>query len=199
MKVLGILGSPRRGGNTEILLDKALAGAKAAGAETEKIVLNELNFRPCQECAGCDETGVCVLKDDLRDVYRKVEEADGLILAAPVFFGSLSAQTKMMIDRFQAKWIGKNLLKQPVKKKKTAVFLCAAATDRRDFFENARTIAGHFFSTAGAKSVGELFCPRMDKKEAIIAHPELLEEAFALGRKAAGGQQADPGATRGAV
>ncbi|MCX5679166.1 MAG: flavodoxin family protein, partial [Candidatus Omnitrophica bacterium] len=112
MKVLGILGSPRRGGNAERLLDKALEGAIACGASAEKISLNELTIRPCQECGGCDDTGECVIVDDMSMIYSSVDKADCIILASPIFFGELTAQTKAVIDRFQCRWVKKYRLKK---------------------------------------------------------------------------------------
>ena len=101
MNILGINGSPRIGGNTDILLDKALEGAKDKGAVIEKIILNTFKFSPCQECENIKDDGTCIVEDDMQIIYKKIEEADAVILASPIFFGSLSAQTKMMIDRFQ--------------------------------------------------------------------------------------------------
>ena len=97
MKVLGISGSPRRGGNTDILLDRILEGTESKGAEVEKIILNKLKFVPCQECENIKDDGTCIIEDDMQLVYEKIKQSDALILASPIFFGSLSAQTKMMI------------------------------------------------------------------------------------------------------
>jgi multimeric flavodoxin WrbA len=97
----------KRGGNTDILLDKVLEGARNRGANTEKVILNTLKFSPCQECEKVREDGTCRIKDDMQPLYEKIKKADALILASPIFFGSLSAQTKMMIDRFQCLWLAK--------------------------------------------------------------------------------------------
>lgn len=114
MKVLAVFGSPRQGGNSEILLEKFLAGV-AAGAiahQVEKVFLNQMRFLPCQECGGCDATGLCVLKDDLQAFYQKLDQAQAVVLAAPIFFGSLPAQVKAMIDRYQCHWVGKYRLQK---------------------------------------------------------------------------------------
>ncbi len=129
MFVVGVLGSPRRGGNAELLLDRALEGARAAGAETETLILNEMDILPCQDCAGCDETGACTYEDDGERVYDAVRRADGLIIASPIFFGSLPAQVKGMIDRFQSLWVYKDLLTMPIvadggKSRRLRLFLC---------------------------------------------------------------------------
>ena len=114
INVIGFLGSPHRAGNTETLLDETLRGAKEKGAEVEKIILNELNIRPCQNCGGCDKTGRCVVEDDMQPIYPKLRKANGVIVASPVFFSSVSAQTKAMIDRNQCVWVEKYRLKKPV-------------------------------------------------------------------------------------
>ncbi len=99
MKVLAILGSPRKGGNSDILADEVLRGATEAGAETEKIYLQDLSISPCRACYGCRGKGKCVQKDDGDYVLEKLIEADTIILSSPVYFYSISAQMKIMIDR----------------------------------------------------------------------------------------------------
>ena len=184
MKILGISGSPRRGGNTDILLDNALKGAQNKGAEVEKITLNNLKFSPCQECENMPNNEFCIIKDDMQTVYRKIEEADAIILASPIFFGSLSAQTKMMIDRFQCVWRAKNILKKQVfEKRKTGAFISVQGSNRKDFFDNARAIVKNFFATINADYKEELFCSGIGERDAILRHQELLKTAFNLGEK----------------
>ncbi|MDO9464951.1 MAG: flavodoxin family protein [bacterium] len=184
MKVLGINGSPRRGGNTDILLDNVLKGAQNKGAEVEKIVLNDLEFSPCQECENMPNDGFCIIEDNMQTIYRKVEEADVIILASPIFFGSLSAQTKMMIDRFQCVWRAKYIFKKQVfGKRKIGVFISVEGSKRKDFFDNARSIVKNFFVTINADYKEDLFCFGIGEKGAILKHPELLKKAFRLGEK----------------
>lgn len=181
VKVLGIGGSPRRGGNSDLLLDKALEGAKSAGGAVDKVVLNDLNFRPCQECGGCDETGACVIEDDMKVVYEKLSKSDALIIASPIFFGSVSAQAKMMIDRFQCLWIAKYILKKSdiSKKRRRGIFLAVAGSHRKEFFENAKKIISIFFKTLDIEYAGELFAAGVDKKDAI--KEASLKKAYDLG------------------
>ncbi len=98
-KTLGIAGSPRRGGNTEMLLDRFLAGAESAGAAVEKVVAARLKIAGCVACDGCWEDGHCVVQDDFQAVYEKLVAADVIVLAAPLYFWSLPAQLKALIDR----------------------------------------------------------------------------------------------------
>ena len=122
MYLLGISGSPKTNGLTGLLLDKALEGAEASGAHTEKIILHDLNFKACQECGGCDETGVCVLDDDMRPIYEKLVKADAVVVASPVYFGSITAQLKAMIDRCHSSWMAKEKWGDS-QKKGTPIFL----------------------------------------------------------------------------
>lgn len=182
MKVLAILGSPRRGGNSEILLDKALAGAKSYGFESEKLVLNELRFSPCQECGGCAQSGSCVIQDDMQIVYRKLAEAQSLILASPIFFGSLPAQVKAMIDRYQCLWQAKYVLgkKETSPAKKGGLILVSAA-NKDKFFQNAESIVKNFFAVLNIEVTGKLYCPNIDSKAKILDYPDYLNQAFKLG------------------
>ena len=99
MKVLGIVCSPRKGGNTEILVEEALAGARSYGAETELWTTAGKELKPCDGCFSCNKTGKCHIKDDMQELYPKIVEAEGLIFGSPVYFMSITAQGKIVIDR----------------------------------------------------------------------------------------------------
>lgn len=99
MKVLGIVCSARKGGNTQILVKEALASAREAGAQTELVSVVDKNIAPCDGCGSCRETGVCRLQDDMQSIYQQLETADAIIFGSPVYFGSVSAQAKAIMDR----------------------------------------------------------------------------------------------------
>jgi len=186
MNLLGINGSPRQGGNTDILLDKALEAAEESGWETEKIILNLLDISAPQEKEyyEVNSEGLSPIKDDMQIIYKKVNKCDGIILASPIFFGSLSAQTKIMIDRFQCVWVSKNLLKKEIfTQKKAGGFICAAASHRKDFFQNAKSIVRNLFQVIRAQYKAELFCPGLEEKGEVKNHPDFLESAYELGRE----------------
>ncbi|MFH1478301.1 MAG: flavodoxin family protein [Candidatus Omnitrophota bacterium] len=186
IKVLGINGSPRIGGNTDILIDKALEGAKNRGASIEKVILNELEILPCQECDIMNDDGTCHVRDNMTGLYEKIKSCDVLILASPIFFGSLSAQTKTMIDRFQCLWRAKYILGKDIRfTRKKGYFVSVEGSDREDFFINARSIVKNLFATISASYDGELFCPKVDRKAGILEHGDYLEKAFNLGIDAA--------------
>ncbi|TET62563.1 flavodoxin family protein, partial [Candidatus Aerophobetes bacterium] len=101
MKVLGLFGSPRRGGNTDLLLEEMLKGAESRGAKIERIFLSDLDISDCRECRSCEATGNCVVRDKMQEIYSKLMEADYIVLASPIFFYGVTAQVKRMIDRCQ--------------------------------------------------------------------------------------------------
>jgi multimeric flavodoxin WrbA len=114
MRILGIVGSPRKGGNTEILMGEVLRVAQEAGWETEMFRMSEKRVGPCDACAACFETGSCVVQDDMQELYAMMDRADGIVIGSPVYFGSVSAQTKAIMDRMFA------LLKRRALKDKVA-------------------------------------------------------------------------------
>jgi multimeric flavodoxin WrbA len=99
MNVVGIVGSPRRGGNTEIMVREALESARQAGAETELVLVADCRISPCDGCGACTEGDGCVIEDDMQRIYEKLERADGIIFGTPVYFINVSAQAKAFIDR----------------------------------------------------------------------------------------------------
>ena len=98
--VLGIVGSPRKGGNTEILVDEVLAGADEAGAETVKATLRDLNISPCKACNGCQTAGKCVQKDDMEQILKLMKKSDVWVLGTPVYWWGPTAQFKAFLDRW---------------------------------------------------------------------------------------------------
>ena len=125
IKVLGLYGSPRKGGNTELLLDEALKGAAEQGARAEGIRLCDFRITPCEECLSCFKDGVCVIDDDMKGIYLRLLEADVVILASPIFFYGITAWAKALVDRCQALWARKYVLHDPLlegEKKRIGLF-----------------------------------------------------------------------------
>ncbi|MBN1106459.1 MAG: flavodoxin family protein [Deltaproteobacteria bacterium] len=188
MKVLGIYGSPRKGGNSDQLLDSALEGAKSAGAEVLRVYARDLSMSGCIECGGCDQTGECVLEDDMQNVYPLIEEADVIFLSSPIFFYSVTAQVKALIDRGQALWAKKALEKSPEEKGipsgRRGYLIAVGATRGKNLFEGAQLTARYFYDALDMTYHGGIFFRRLEKKTAAQDNPETLQEAFNLGRKA---------------
>jgi multimeric flavodoxin WrbA len=137
LQVLGIICSPRKGGNTEILVQEALAGAKENGAQTEILRISEMKIAPCDGCMTCHQSGECRIKDDMQKVYKKLLAADGIILGSPVYFWAVSGQTKTFIDRTYA-------LRYPYHRLKNKVCGAIAVAGRRGSV-SALSIINNFF------------------------------------------------------
>ena len=187
MKVLGIFGSPRRGGNTETLLEEALKGAEKEGAHVERLYLGDVTITPCKECHGCDDTGKCIVLDDMGKIYPKLLEADVVILASPIFFYGVTAWAKALIDRSQALWARKYLLKDPSLgregKKRKGFFISVGATKGPRVFDGAILTVKYFFDVLNAEYAGELVFRGVEAKGDIFKHPEALQQALEAGRK----------------
>lgn len=187
MLVLGIAGSPRRHGNSEILLDEALAEAARQGAMVEKVVLSTLRFAPCISCGACEKTGVCVQNDDMQPLYEKIAEAGAMIFATPIYFYSVSAWAKGAIDRAQALWSRKYVLKDPrFTAEKKGLFISVGATGGEKLFSGAHLTMKYYFDAAGYYPAGELLVRNVDAKGAVNNHSRHLAAARELGVMAAG-------------
>lgn len=99
IRIIGIVGSPRIGGNTEIIVNEALKTAEKEGCKTELVRLADKNIKPCDACLSCRQTGECRIKDDFKEIFNKMVEADGIILASPVYFGSATSQILALVQR----------------------------------------------------------------------------------------------------
>lgn len=183
--ILGVAASPRRGGNSETMLDAALEGARVAGAAVEKVVLRDLGMRPCLNCGGCSRTGRCVLNDQYCELNDRLRRVDRLILASPIYFASLCAQMKCLVDRGQPFWVEKYVLKRepaPSEVERRALFLCCGGFARGDrFMANATQIVKVYLLCTGFALGGAVFEPGVDEKGAIQARPLALERCREAG------------------
>jgi multimeric flavodoxin WrbA len=185
MKVLGIMGSPRVRGNSDLLLDEALKGAASRGAEVEKIMLDKLEIAPCKEYYACLRDGKCVIKDDMDALYGKVLAADAIIVASPIFFYAVSAQTLAFISRCQAIWARKYVLKDLDVPLKKGAFIAVGATRGAKLFDGPKLTINYFFKAVNAEYAGELLVRGIDKRGEIKDHPDAIAEAFELGKRLA--------------
>jgi multimeric flavodoxin WrbA len=189
MRILVIYGSPRRRGNTSLLLKKAVEGARDAGAEVEEIVLRDLKMSPCLEIYGCRQTGRCVIQDDFQRVYEKLLACQGLMLASPVFFYAVSAQTKILMDRCQSLWAKKYWIEEvpfgqgEIKRK--GLFLSVGATRGKKLFDGVLLSVRYFFDVLDMEVWRSLLYRGLDLEGAVLDHPEYLRETYEAGRELA--------------
>lgn len=187
VKILAIYGSPRRKGNTSLLLKNAVKGAIQAGAEVEEIILRDLKMSPCLEIYGCKETGRCVIQDDFQHVYDKLLSCQGLMLASPIFFYTVSAHTKILMDRCQSLWVkkywlGKNTIESPEATRK-GLFISVGATKGKRLFEGTLLSIRYFFEILDMELWRSLLYRSLDLEGDIVGHPDYLLEAHRSGEE----------------
>jgi multimeric flavodoxin WrbA len=186
-KILSIYGSPRRKGNTALLLKKAVEGAVEAGAEVEEIVLRDLKMSPCLEIYGCTKNGRCVIKDDFQGVYDRVLACQGLMLASPIFFYTVSAHTKMLMERFQSLWVKKYWIdKAPFGKReftRKGLFISVGATKGKRLFEGTLLTVRYFFEVLDMELWRSLLYRSLDFEGDVLKQPEYLDEAYRAGKE----------------
>lgn len=185
--IIAIYGSPRRKGNTATLLKKAIEGARDAGADVEEIVLRDLKISPCLEIYGCLQAGECAIKDDFQMVRDKILQAQGLILASPVFFYAVSAHTKMLMDRFQSLWVKKYWVDKTPREQQTnnrkGLFISVGATKGKKLFDGMLLSIRYFFDVLDMELWKALLYRQLDSQDDVLKHPEYLEEAYAVGKE----------------
>ncbi len=185
-KIVAIYGSPRRKGNTATLLKKAIEGARDSGADVEEIVLRDLKISPCLEIYGCLQAGECAIKDDFQMVRDKILNAQGLILASPVFFYTVSSHTKMLMDRFQSLWVKKYWVDKIPREQQTnnrkGLFISVGATKGKKLFDGMLLSIRYFFDVLDMELWKALLYRQLDFQDDVLKHPEYLEEAYSSGK-----------------
>lgn len=185
-QIVAIYGSPRRRGNTATLLKHAVKGAADAGAQVDEIILRDLKMSPCLEIYACKKEGKCAIKDDFHNVVNQILSADGLILASPIFFYTVSAHTKILMDRCQSLWVKKYWIdKVPFgqwEPKRKGLFISAGATKGKKLFNGVLLTVKYFFDVLDMELFGSLLYRGLEFEEDVLTHPEYLEEAYEAGK-----------------
>jgi len=187
MRVLGISTSPRENSNSDLLLRQVLSGASSAGAGAEYLRLCKFNILPCTSCGVCYMTGECPLQDDFPAVLPKILAADRLVFATPIFFMSVCAQAKILIDRCQCLWAAKYILKRPVigprEIKRLAMVIAVGGKKGNKAFDCIRLMMKYYLDTIDMTSFANLFVSNVDEAGKIADNAEAMEEALRLGNR----------------
>lgn len=194
IKVLAFAGSPRRGGNSETLLDWVLAAmAKEPDVVIEKAALTEAGINPCRGCNACEKLNKCVQRDGMDTYHDKIVDADVIVLSSPIFCMGLASQVKALVDRMQVFRSRKYVLKLPVvpperKGKRLGVFLASAGQDWDHVFNAAIPSVKCFFHVIDIRDadITYLMVNNVDEKGAILKHPTAKADAERLGTTAIG-------------
>jgi multimeric flavodoxin WrbA len=187
LKVLGISTSPRAKGNTDLLLREALAGAESTGGKVEYVALRDNNIAPCVECNACYKTGRCRIEDDYQSISQKMIEADRLILATPIFFMTVCAQCKLLIDRCQCLWAHKYVLKEPLissgPRDRRGMVIAVGGSKSRKMFGCIQLTMKYFFDVLDMHFTGGLFVNKVEAAGDILNHPTAMKRAYQCGRE----------------
>ncbi|MFX1418114.1 MAG: flavodoxin family protein [Promethearchaeota archaeon] len=176
-RVLGIVGSPRKGGNTEILVDEILSGAEESGALIEKVILNKLNINPCQACNSCYKTGKCMHNDDMTELLIKMEHNDVWVLGTPIYWWGPTAQFKTFLDRWYC----------PQHKTFKGKYVILAIPFEGGHSNYARHTVGLFKDVLDYLSMELLevvLAPGVGKRGAVREKDDILKKAYNTGQKA---------------
>ncbi len=145
----------------------------------------------CLECGGCDDTGECIVDDDMDSVYPQLLEADAIFIASPIFFYSVTSESKALIDRCQAMWCKRMLEKKTGKQRKSydggrGYLIAAGATKGANLFVGAELVAKYFYDALDMSYAGGMLVNAVEGKGDIKKHPEHMKQAFELGKSVVG-------------
>lgn len=188
MQITAFLGSPRKDGNTELLLKETIKGVEDSGFRVQIFNLSKMKISPCLDCDGCAETGLCIINDEMAQIYDAIRQSDRIILASPIFFFGLSAQTKIVIDRCQAFWCEKYLLKKNIPASqfgRKGLLLLVGGMKNEMGVTCGETTAKAFFRTISVPEHKTLSFLGIDAKGDILKKPDALKEAFEAGKELA--------------
>ena len=172
--ILILSGSPRKGGNSDLLCDEFAKGAQEAGHQVEKIRVQEQKTGPCRACKGCRGTGVCVQKDDMASILEKMVAADVLVLATPVYFYSMDGQLKTLIDR--------TLPRYTEIRNKEVWFIATAAAGKGAMERTIDALRGFTDCLPGAQVKGVIYGSGVYQKGEVL-ETRALQEAYQAGKR----------------
>ena len=181
-RILCIAGSPRRRGNSEQLLDALIAGVESAGGHPTKLSAFDADVLPCRGCNACSKTGRCVQRDEMDDIYVALDDADAIVFATPVFFATVPAVLKLIIDRCQPYWARRYVLGEPPREPKRPGAILVVGGGGDPFGTTcAVTPIRSVFAVLGISGETVYECVGPDAAGDIGNHPDALAEAGRIG------------------
>jgi multimeric flavodoxin WrbA len=177
--VLGIVGSPRRNGNTEILVDEVLKAAEENGAAVDKVILTKLDIGPCRACDTCRKTGKCVQKDDMEELATKMKNSDVLVLGTPIYWWGPTAQFKAFLDRWYGVW------RQGMFKEKETVLVIPLEDKTESTYNPILNMFKAIMEYLHMNHVATVLAPGVLERGAVLNHQEFIDNAREIGGKLA--------------
>ncbi len=177
-RVVGIVGSPRRGGNTEILVDEVLRGAEEAGGLVEKVILSDLDIGPCRGCDGCRRSGKCVQRDDMPALLDKLEHSTVWVLGTPVYWWGPTAQLKTFVDR----WYG--AVDDLRRKGQGAIVVIAMESEDPATARHTQGMLTDSLNHLNVEFLATVLAPGVLHRGDVRRQPEVLAAAYRAGQQA---------------
>ncbi len=174
--MLGIVGSPRQQGNTDLLVDEVLKGVKDAGGTTSKIFLDALDIRPCKGCFACDKTGVCVQEDDMAELVEQMKTSQVWVLGTPIYWWGPSAQFKAFLDR----WVS---ISREHFRRKSVVLTIPMGGGSESYARHTVGMLRDVFDYLGIQHVATILAPGFGKKGEVKTAHTILKKARNAGKK----------------
>ena len=191
MEIIAFAASPRKDGNTEILLDEVIAGLQQGGVRVKKLRTHELEISPCMGCGKCDTLGRCVIEDFFQELYDLLIECDGMVFSSPLYFMNVPSRGKALIDRCQAFWTAQERLKIDLfggRRRLGLLISCSGKSygyGKIPVFRGIEDTMTSVFKTLGMEMMESLLFTRIDFKGAIVSIPSALETARNTGNRMA--------------
>ena len=183
MFIMAFAASPRKGGNTDILLDEVIHGLRSGGADVEKFRTHELDIQPCTGCGKCETLGRCVIKDKFQEIYDQLVACNGVVFASPLYFMNVPARAKALIDRCQAFWTAKYFLERDLfrgRKRPGMLISCSGAKfgpGGSFLFRGIEDTMTYVFDVLGLTMLDSLLFTRINAKGEIAGNADALEQA----------------------
>jgi len=175
-QILGIIGSPRRQGNTDILVDEVLAGAEETGALAEKVILNELEIAPCQGCFLCKENGECVQQDDMAELLEKMQQNNIWVLGTPIYWWGPTAQFKAFLDR----WVAAD---REIFADRPVILAIPLGGGSSNYARHTIGMFTDVFNYLGMNPIATVLAPGASSPGSVRGHKDVLASARRAGRE----------------
>ncbi|MEJ5301092.1 MAG: flavodoxin family protein [Thermodesulforhabdaceae bacterium] len=186
IRITAIYGSPRREGNTARLLRSAVKGMVDSGGLVTEFFLRDMNISPCLEIYGCKQNGRCVIQDDFQKIADAIEISDGIAIASPIFFYTVSAHTKAFMDRCQSFWVKKYWIDRVPfgsrNDRRAGLFISVGATKGQKLFEGVLLTVRYFLDAVDATLWKSLLYRGLDAPDDVLKNPSYLDEAYETGK-----------------
>lgn len=187
MLIMAFSASPRKGGNSDIILDKVIEGLQCGGADVEKFFVNELSINPCKGCGGCNRAGRCVIEDSFQELFDKLIVCDGVVFASPLYFMNVPARGKALIDRCQSFWAAKYSLGMDLFTGRKRLGLLVSCSGKKHgpggshIFRGIEDTMTYVFDALGMEMLKSLLITGVDEKGEILANQDALKKAYKKG------------------